>query len=316
MRSLSPKGFIENAAVPCFPDPKSDPLGYFASAFSFPRWLAERWERRHAFEELTEWGFWFNSPPRLVLRVNLLKTTRDRLLDMFHQKNVATVAGELSRAIVLKESRNALDLPGFAEGLFSVQDLTAMKAVELLNPRPGERVWDVCAAPGTKTGAIAERMQNQGRVLATDVHPGRLAQIEENRTRLGLDIIDVQQISADGGDLPAGLFDAALVDAPCTNTGVLGKRVEARWRLRPADLKELPAMGLRLLNAACDRIAAGGRVVYSTCSLEPEENQAVVESFLKNRADWKLVEQETHWPGRPADGGFAALLEHTGGSVL
>ena len=252
----------------------------------------------------------------MVLRVNLLKTTRDRVLEMFRQQDIPATEGELSQAIVLEESRNALDLPGFAEGFFSVQDLTAMKAVELLNPRPGERVWDVCAAPGTKTAAIAERMQNQGWVLATDIHPGRLAQIEENRTRLGLDIIDQQQISAAGGDLPEGLFDAALVDAPCTNTGVLGKRVEARWRLRPADLAELPAIGLRLLNAACDRIAPGGRVVYSTCSIEPEENQAVVQSFLTGRGDWQLAEEETHWPGHPADGGYAALLEHAGGSVV
>ncbi len=309
-------GRYRKSRVPCFPDPQTDPEGYFAAAFSFPSWLVERWEARHSFEELVEWGFWFNAPPPLVLRVNPLKTTRAEILERFREQNIPADAGPLPNAIRLPESRNVAELAGFAEGWFSVQDLTAMKAVELLNPRPGETVWDVCAAPGTKTGAIAEHMQNQGRVVATDIHARRLARIEDNKQRLGLDIIDVEAISPDGEILPAGPFDAALVDVPCSNTGVLGKRVEARWRLRPADLAELPGIQRRLLDAGADRIRPGGRLVYSTCSIEPEENENVVESFLKERTAWQLVEQHTHWPGKPADGGFAALLQHAGGSVL
>jgi 16S rRNA (cytosine967-C5)-methyltransferase len=214
----------------------------------------------------------------------------------------------LPEAVVMKESRNITELPGFSEGHFSVQDLTAMKAVDLLNPQPGETVWDLCAAPGTKSTAIAERMQNQGRVLATDIHSARLTRIEDNRRRLGLDIIAVQTISPAGEDLPSGPFDAVLVDAPCSNTGVLGKRPEARWRLKPSDIEELSGLQLRLLENACERVKPGGRVVYSTCSIEPEENQAVIKALLDRRADWELATQLTFWPGRPADGGFAALL--------
>jgi 16S rRNA (cytosine967-C5)-methyltransferase len=264
---------------------------------------------QHVYRILEDLGFWFNSPPPLMLRVNLLRTSRESVLEAFARENIPAEAGELAESIVLTASRNVAELPGFTEGDFSVQDLTAMKAVELLNPKPGETIWDVCAAPGTKTTAIAERMQNQGRVLATDIHPARLALIEDNRSRLGLDIIKAQRISAAGDDLPGGPFDAVLVDVPCSNTGVLGKRVEARWRLTPADFEELPGIQSRLLEAACERVKPGGRVVYSTCSIEPEENEAIVAALLSRRPDWKLVEQQTHWPGRPADGGFAAWLQ-------
>lgn len=304
------EGRYRKCAGAWFPDPESDPIGYIAAAFSFPYWLAERWRRERGFMELTELGFWFNSPPPLILRVNRLRTSREEVLELFKQNNIQAEAGEVAESIVLLESQNVTELPGFAEGLFSVQDLTAMKAVALLDPKPGETIWDVCAAPGTKTTAIAERMKNQGQVLATDIHSGRLQRIDENRTRLGLDIIEVQAIGPSGEDWPAGSFDAALVDVPCSNTGVLGKRAEARWRIMPNDLKELPQIQLRLLKAACERTKPGGRVVYSTCSIEPEENQAVVEALLKSRPDWKLVQAQTHWPGQPADGGFAALLRH------
>jgi 16S rRNA (cytosine967-C5)-methyltransferase len=304
------QGQYRKCAGEWFPDPETDPLGYFAAAFSFPSWLAARWHRGRDFEELTALGFWFNSPPRLILRVNRLRASREEVLETFRQENIPAEAGELDESIVLLESQNITLLPGFAEGLFTVQDLTAMRAVALLDPRPGESVWDVCAAPGTKTTAMAERMQNQGRVLATDIHAARLQMIQDNKARLGLGIIEVEPIGARGEDVPAGPFDAALVDVPCSNTGVLGKRAEARWRITPIDLQELPEIQRRLLETARERIKPGGRVVYSTCSIEPEENQKVVEAFLNSRPDWKLVQQQTHWPGQPADGGFAALLQH------
>lgn len=293
-----------------FPDPQTHPADYFAAAFSFPHWLTERWQRELSFDELIALGFWFNTPSPLMLRVNPLKTSREELLKTFPEQAIPATAAELAQAIELTKSQNITELPGFAEGHFTVQDLTAMKAVDLLNPQPGETVWDLCAAPGTKTTAIAERMQNQGRVVATDINPARLTLIEENRSRLGLDAIEVQAISSTGEDFPAGPFDAVLVDVPCSNTGVLGKRPEARWRLRPQDFEELPVIQRQLLEAACQRVKQGGRVVYSTCSIEPEENQILVEAFLSCRPDWELLEQHTHWPGQPADGGYSALLRH------
>lgn len=304
------RGQYRECAETWFPDPETDPARYFAAAFSFPLWLIERWQRESSFAELIALGFWFNTPSPLMLRVNSLKTSRDSVLSTFSEQGISATPGELTQAIELTKNQNLTELPGFAEGHFSVQDLTAMKAVELLAPQPGEAIWDVCAAPGTKTTAIAEWMQNQGRVLATDINSARLTLIEENRARLGLDAIAVQSISSSGGNFPPGPFDAVLVDVPCSNTGVLGKRPEARWRLGPQDFEELPGIQRRLLEAACERVKPGGRVVYSTCSIEPEENRIVVETFLSHHPDWELLEHHAHWPGQLADGGFAALLKH------
>ncbi len=302
-------GLYRTCQEETFTDPETDPGRYFSAAFSFPPWLVKRWRDQYSFLELLEIGFWFNAPAPLVLRVNPLKTTRDALLEAFASGGILAEPAPMTGAICLQGSHNIPTLPGFAEGHFSVQDLTAMKAVELLNPKPGENVWDFCAAPGTKTSAMAERMQNQGRILATDIKENRLAKIEENKARLGLDIIEIQEISQAGDRLPVGPFDAVLVDVPCSNTGVLGKRVEARWRIKPADLEELPLIQNRLLTAAYERTKPGGRIVYSTCSLEPEENQNVVQSLLDRCEDLTLIESQTHKPGQPSDGGFAALLQ-------
>lgn len=304
------KGQYRTCAEAWFPDPESRRADYFAAAFSFPLWLVERWQRELCFEELVALGFWFNSPSPLMLRVNLLKTSREEVLKSFAEEGISATPGELPQAIELTKSLNITELPGFAEGHFTVQDATAMKAVELLNPQPGETIWDVCAAPGTKSTGIAEWMRNQGRVLATDINPTRLVLVEENRARLGLDVIEVQTVSSTGENLQIGAFDAVLVDVPCSNTGVLGKRPEARWRLSPKDFEELPGIQLKLLTTASEQTKPGGRVVYSTCSIEPEENQSVVETFLSQHPDWELIEHRTHWPGQPADGGFAALLRH------
>lgn len=318
-------GRYRKCAAAWFPDPETAPLDYFAAAFSFPMWLAERWSQRLESSsselrsplpsgerqphcQLFDLGFWFNEPPRLTLRVNRLKTSREAVLKTFSQENITAEAGEMPDSIVLGDTGRVTELPGFAEGHFSVQDQTAMRVVDWLDPKPGESIWDVCAAPGTKTAGIAERMQNQGRVLATDIDSDRLKRVEENRSRLGLEIVETRQIAASGENLPEGPFDAVLVDAPCSNTGVLGKRVEARWRLRPRDLEELPQIQFRLLANASQRVKTGGRLVYSTCSIEPEENRAVVDDFLKSHPDWELVSDQIDWPGRPSDGGYAAVL--------
>ena len=310
-----------------FPPPESDPQGYFARAFSFPDWLVARWSVRFPFDELLRTGFWFNSPQPVFLRANPLTTTRDQLLAALRDAGISAAPGSLPESIQLESSGAAggsrvrasgarhlppVDqLPGYEAGWFSVQDETASRAAILLDPQPGWDVLDLCAAPGTKATHLAERMQNRGRVIATDVHADRLPLIAENARRLGTSIVETRALQADGTDIPAGPFDAVLVDVPCTNTGVLGKRPEARWRLRPRDVAELPLLQRRLLADACRRLKPGGRVVYSTCSIEPEENECVVRSVIERHPELSLVAESQYTPGHSADGGYQALLLRT-----
>jgi len=292
-----------------FRDPAADPIGYVAEAFSFPRWLIVRWNRRLDLNELCRFGFWFDEPAPLTLRVNLLKTDRNAVLEMLAAHGVRAAPGGLPESIRMDGTRRVDSLPGFAEGLFSVQDESAMQAVDFLSPCAGETVLDLCAAPGSKTTHIAERMRNSGTVIATDIRADRLRRVEENCLRLGISTVHALLVSSGSDDVPLGPFDAVLVDVPCSNTGVLGKRPEARWRIDEAQINELTRQQRALLMAACQRLKPGGRAVYSTCSIEPEENEQIVRHILKSRAELTLVCERHHVPGRPADGGYQALLQ-------
>jgi 16S rRNA (cytosine967-C5)-methyltransferase len=169
----------------------------------------------------------------------------------------------------------------FADGLFAVQDEASMLIARLLAPEPGSTVADVCAAPGTKTTHLAELMDNRGRVLAFDREPARLARVGEAAARLGISIIDARlgPVEALAPEL-RGACDAVLVDAPCSNLGVLRRNPEVKWRRQPSDLALASRRQSEILDAAATMVRPGGRLVYATCSLEPEENEAVAQAFL------------------------------------
>ncbi len=321
-RSLG-DGFVESpsgSAVPIapgrhrrlndtmLPDPTTEPASWLADAFGLPGWLVERWADRFPFDKLVDIGFWFAGVPGLSLRTNLLRTTRDALAERLRSAGHDCVEGAHPAAIHLAEVAHVPSLPGFEEGHFTVQDESAMRASTLLAPRPGDRVLDVCAAPGTKTTHLAELLEDRGTLVACDVSADRLARLAENVDRLGLTCVEACVVDEDPASLPTGPFDAILLDVPCSNTGVLGKRPEARWRLRPNDLVELTAVQRGLLTASLDRLAPNGRLVYSTCSIEPEENAELLGSVLAERPEFTVAEEVHHHPGRPADGAYQALV--------
>ncbi len=302
------EGRYQRLARPIFPDPGSFPMQYFSAAFAFPEWLAERWLQRFPAEECHRLGFWFAGPAPLTVRCNPLRVERDDFLAECAAKGIGAEPGSSPQAVRLLDPTPVRELPGFEQGWFAVQDETSMRVATALAPVPGSRVLDLCAAPGGKATHLAELMGDEGQVIACDVDERRLQTVEELARRLRLKSVKTGLVHPDGGGVPQGPFDAVLVDAPCSNTGVLGRRPEVRWRLKPDDLRHLSEMQTRLLLLAVERVRPGGAVVYATCSIEPEENHSVVEAVLREKSGLTLEAEEESVPGRPADGGYWARL--------
>jgi 16S rRNA (cytosine967-C5)-methyltransferase len=310
---------------PVFPDPHVQPAEYLAAALSWPRWLATRWLERYGWEECLRLGFWFAGPAPLWLRCNTLRTDRDQFLAALAAANIRAEPGPHPQSTKLLDHAPVAALPGFAEGWFAVQDHSAMQLASALAPEPGARVLDLCAAPGGKTTHLAELMCNQGTIIACDVDEQRLNTLSTLCARLGVTIVEPHLLRPLGRpsrrrhpliyeDPPPGPFDAILVDVPCSNTGVLGRRPEVRWRLRPDDFRELVSLQTKLLLQAAERIRPGGVIVYSTCSIEPEENQAVVQAVLRVLPRLTLEAEQSQSPGQPGDGGYWARLRHANGN--
>jgi 16S rRNA (cytosine967-C5)-methyltransferase len=295
------------------PDPQASPVEYLAAGFSLPPWLVERWLTRFGWDGVVRLGAWFAGQAAIWLRVNPLRSEREAYLRALEAAGVKAERGEHPQSIRLTDSASIRDLPGYADGWFSVQDLSAMKVATALDVKPGMQVLDLCSAPGGKTTHLAELMRNEGRIIACDVDDRRLETVQTLAARLGLGIIETHRLHPERNeDPPAGPFDAALVDVPCSNTGVLGRRPEARWRLTPRDFERLVPLQTKLLIQACERVRPGGAVVYSTCSIEPEENRAVVRNVLMAMREWQLEAEADSAPGMPADGGYWARVRRKG----
>ena len=200
-----------------------------------------------------------------------------------------------------------LHLLPFQKGLFYIQDPSTILAVTELDPQSYDHVLDLCAAPGGKTTFIAQLMKNQGRLVARDNAPDRVKLIQENCTRLGVTCVEPGLISA--LPPPPSHFDKILVDVPCSNTGVMRRRVDLRWRLRPEEIKRLRSTQLELLRTAAVQLKKGGTLVYSTCSLEPEENGEVVKTFLSENAGFQLQLERQLLPFTDGvDGAYVARI--------
>jgi 16S rRNA (cytosine967-C5)-methyltransferase len=301
-------GAFRRLARAVLPDPATHPVEYLARGFGLPLWLARRWFDRLGRDEAYRLGFWFAGPAPLTLRVNPLRTTRQQVLEALGRAGLTAEPGDHPQAVRLREHAAVRELPGYAEGSFCVQDESAMHVSSAVNPQPGWTVLDLCAAPGGKTTHLAELMQDNGRIVACDIEQ-RLQTVKELAARLRLSCIETVTIDPDRPhDVPAGPFDAALVDVPCSNTGVLGRRPEVRWRLTPDDIRHLVTLQERLLRLALSRVQPGGVVVYSTCSIEPEENEQLVQRVLQQTPGAVLEVEQEAIPGLPADGGYWARL--------
>jgi 16S rRNA (cytosine967-C5)-methyltransferase len=285
-----------------------------ALGHSHPEWLYERWKARWGAEKAAQLMDWNNSTPPTYARVNRLKTDAAKLATRWETEKVKFAACNwdwISEGTILRldEHSSLADLRSFKDGLFYVQDPGTLLAVRELAPQPGESVLDLCAAPGGKTAFIAELMANRGRITAQDREPDRLELIRENCARLGVTCVEASVAPTGIITKPSKRFDRVLVDAPCSNTGVMRRRVDLRWRIRPEEIERLSAAQLELLRQAAPRVKPGGVLIYSTCSLEPEENNGVVKQFLSEHPDFKLEQERELSPlVEGVDGAYVARL--------
>jgi 16S rRNA (cytosine967-C5)-methyltransferase len=288
------------------PDP-DDEGPHLAVAHSHPLWLVERWLAAAGSERTLSRLRAGNRRPQTFLRVRpgRMEELRDALKAA--RCPVAPVSGHPD-ALRLEGERRVDTLPGFAEGWFVVQDVTSQGVAPMLEAGPGERILDVGAAPGGKAAHLADLTGDGARIVAVDVSPARLAHVRDTIGRLRL--TSIRPVVADArhpGFLGGPPFDRALIDAPCSNTGVLRRRVEARWRLEPESLASLVARQADLLRATADLVRPGGVLVYGTCSLEEEENRGVVAAFLRERRDYRMDDERLAEPGA-GDGGYGVRL--------
>jgi 16S rRNA (cytosine967-C5)-methyltransferase len=286
--------------------------------YSHPEWLVQRWEKKWGRPQTKQLLEWNNTPPKTFARVNTLKTDPGRLLTQWREENVDYdfIRGDwLDENLVFElKSHPPLEvLPSFKQGLFYVQDPSTLLAVRELHPHPGEAVLDLCAAPGGKLTYAAQLMQNEGRLVAHDTNAERLKLVQENCTRLGITCVQTvspPELTQMVAEKSSGLFDRVLIDAPCSNTGVMRRRVDLRWRIRPEEIERLGRTQLDLLKTAVALVKPQGSIVYSTCSLEPEENGQPVADLLQSYRELRLeTERELHPFADGVDGAYVATLK-------
>jgi 16S rRNA (cytosine967-C5)-methyltransferase len=314
--NVIPKGpnSYYQAAKAIFPDPDGEPAEYLAAAYSIPEDLAERWIGEYkGLVPAVEFAMHANCRTSMTVRPNTLKTDTATLLKRFSDAEISAVPHANALSIVIHDRAAALASDMFVEGLFQPQDATATDACLSAAPKPGMRVLDTCAAPGTKTTHLAELMQNSGEIVALDI-PQKLGLIDTNCSRMGISI--VKTVSASQlGSLDPYSFDVVIADVPCSNTGVLARRPEARWRFKEKMLTGLVKDQRFLALAAAAFVKPGGRLIYSTCSLEDEENGRVAAYVDRKTEHLSFVRDKLTRPGGASDpakwrdGGYHAVFE-------
>ena len=268
-----------------------------AIGWSHPKWLVQRWEQRMPAAEVRALLEWNNQPPPVYARLNPLRMLPEQTIETWRTNDINYAFRKYDWApenlvFELSSLPPLAKLVSFQKGAFYIQDPSTLLAVQILDPQPGERILDLCAAPGGKTTYIAQVIDDDGEVFASDRDPERLKLVTENCKRMHITSVststsdELDNYRRNGGEP----FDRVLVDAPCSNTGVIRRRVDLRWRLKPEEFARLRKVQLELLHRATSLLKPGGVLVYSTCSLEPEENEQLITAFLE---DYPLFDRET-----------------------
>lgn len=291
------------------PELPEDSPDYLSVKYSVPVSLVKRWIDAYGLEKTEGLLASALGPRPLTVRVNTTKTTAAALQEQLLKEGVSSEPHRIAEdALVLTDPGDLSALPGFRDGLFHVQDAASQLCCRAVDPRPGETVFDLCAAPGGKSCTMAERMEDKGSVLAFDLYEARVGLIRENAERLDLSCIRAEVGDATVYRPELGLADKVLCDVPCSGTGDIGRKPEIRFR-DPGLVDNLKTVQYDIFNLAERYLKPGGVLVYSTCALDPAENEEQVARFLSEHPDFTLLEQQTCFPqDYDSDGFFYARL--------
>jgi len=316
--------------IDILPNPKDSPANFLSAAFSLPKWLIKSWLDEYGSEPARQICYAGNRRPSIYIRPNTLKTTTQKLLEKLRTANID--AKEVSfvipakagiqedsvtdnSMIKIKSPKAVTELPYFDKGEFSVQDITATRPLQLLQPKPDWIILDLCAAPGTKTTQLAELTGDKAKIIATDIDGKRLKKVKENIARLGINnvtVVEYENLFKNSKfSILNSKFDAVLLDVPCSNTGVLAKRPEVRLRITPKTIAKLTKTQGELLEYAASMIKPNGKICYSTCSIQRAENGDVINAFIKQHPEFSLEKENLSLPCAEAcdfDGGYVAII--------
>jgi len=278
-----------------YPDPDADLLGYLSAYYSHPSWMVKRYLARFGREDTEKLLMSNNEKPYLTLRINALKTKPEEFRTLLENVNLKYHQGAyLPEFFKLQNLTNITAWDLYAKGYFNIQDESAGLACRLLDVQQGQRVLDMCAAPGGKTAYIAALMHSRGEVVAVDRFESRLKLLQKNMVRLSVDCVRI--VEADALEYKSLPFDRVLVDAPCSGTGTLSKKPDIKWKKDLFDIRNLNVVQIKLLNKAASLVKVGGVIVYSTCSIEPEENFEIVKKFLAENPNFRFENAKERFP--------------------
>ena len=289
------RNFLNNQNKFEFPDISKTPVEAIAIQYSFPRWIVERWIKRWGVNETIALCTANNNRPHITLRVNSSKIKPQKFEEKLSELNVKVVSSKYSENFFRADTLPTLSqFKLFQQGYFSIQDESAGLACQLLQPEPGETIIDLCAAPGGKTAYLNELSKNKANIYSIDLNFSRLKLVRESLKRPGFSTSRL--IQGDARNFSCKLVDKIIVDVPCSGLGVIAKRVDLRWRRKPEQIGELTKIQLDILRNAASLVKSGGSIVYSTCTIEPEENEEIITKFLSENKQFQIDSARSYVP--------------------
>ena len=302
------RGYMKKGSEIKLPDETKDLKHYLSIKYSFPLWLIEKWDKQYGMEECKKLLEASNARPKLSIRVNVNKTSREELKDYLEEKGYEVTEGTFSNRTLHVKGSGLLEDERYTEGYFSIQDEASTVAADELGAKPGETVIDVCAAPGGKTSAIAELMGNNGKVYSCDIYEHKLELIDKLADRLGLSIIEPTLLDGTSGKAEWNeTADRVLADVPCSGLGVIRRKPEIKYK-DITDFRELVQIQKKILENASKYVKSGGTLVYSTCTINKDENELQVKAFLENNNGFELISEKQFLPTEDIDGFYVCKM--------